>query len=274
MFCSCTPAIYKVPQQAFSPHISRGYIAHQVNSRLTRVRLQRPKPFPGKAGRKEDRESLLSHVLAPSALAAVQGKGATPFGPQTVVLTKQAYRERTWQANYGRAQYAPVAERETALKAAGEAHHATLRDLPQRLDGTPSEQATRLNQAGAPTSARPRQRGHQPGRPGHGRRAGATLPVVDAVRALSPAEPSCPSWGTACRPWPGPEASTILDVPSQAHVRRLHRPRSHQGWRCRHPPGGVTAPPARRLLAHRTVGGAVGTAVVLDQSLDGPATTR
>src|SRR6516165_4052840 len=29
MFCSCTPAIYKVPQQAFSPHISRGYIAHQ-----------------------------------------------------------------------------------------------------------------------------------------------------------------------------------------------------------------------------------------------------
>jgi hypothetical protein len=29
MFCSCTPAMYKPPQQAFSPHISRGYTAQQ-----------------------------------------------------------------------------------------------------------------------------------------------------------------------------------------------------------------------------------------------------
>lgn len=29
MFCSCTPAIYKPPLQAFSPHISRGYTAQQ-----------------------------------------------------------------------------------------------------------------------------------------------------------------------------------------------------------------------------------------------------
>jgi len=102
-----------------------------------------------------------------------------------VVLTKQAYRERTWQANYGRAQYAPVAERETALKAAGEAHHATLRDLPQRLDGTPSEQATRLNQAGAPTSPgwchTPRRRCSPRPEPG-----GATLPKLgDSLPALA-----------------------------------------------------------------------------------------
>jgi transposase len=29
VFCSCTPEMYKPPQQAFSPHISKGYTAQQ-----------------------------------------------------------------------------------------------------------------------------------------------------------------------------------------------------------------------------------------------------
>jgi putative transposase len=29
VFCSCTPAMYKPPQQAFAPHISRGYTTQQ-----------------------------------------------------------------------------------------------------------------------------------------------------------------------------------------------------------------------------------------------------
>ena len=29
MFCSCTPEIYKPPQQAYSPYISKGYTTHQ-----------------------------------------------------------------------------------------------------------------------------------------------------------------------------------------------------------------------------------------------------
>src|SRR5215471_3309445 len=61
-------------------------------------------------------ESTRSQVLAPSELAPVNGKGATPFAQQTVVLTKQAYIELTWQANYWRAQYEQLLEREAALK--------------------------------------------------------------------------------------------------------------------------------------------------------------
>src|SRR5262249_61816482 len=81
-----------------------------VNIRLTHVRLQRPKHFPAKAGIKEDMESTLPHVIAPSELASVKGKGATPFAQQTVVLTKQAYIELTWQAHYWRAQYEQLVE--------------------------------------------------------------------------------------------------------------------------------------------------------------------
>src|SRR4029453_60566 len=111
-----------------------------VNIRLTHVQLQRPKHFPAKAGIKEDMESTLSQVIAPSELAPVNGKGATPFAHQTVGLTKQAYIELTWQANDWRAQYEQLVERETALKAEVEAHQATIRDLTQRLYGTRSEE--------------------------------------------------------------------------------------------------------------------------------------
>ena len=70
-------------------------------------------------------ESSLSHVIASSELAPVNGKGATPFAQQTVVLTKQAYIELLWQAHYWRAQYQQLVERETALKAEVEAQQAT-----------------------------------------------------------------------------------------------------------------------------------------------------
>src|SRR5215831_14416208 len=102
---------------------------------------------------KEDMESALSQVIASSELTPVNGKGATPFAQQTVVLTKQAYIELKWQAHYWRAQYEQLLERETALKAEIEALQATIRDLTQRLYGTKSEKATRLDKAGHPPAA-------------------------------------------------------------------------------------------------------------------------
>jgi hypothetical protein len=100
-------------------------------------------------------ENTLPQVIAPSELVPVKGKGATPFAQQTVVLTQQAYIELTWPANYWRAQYEQLVERETALKAAVEAHQATIRDLTQRLYGTKSEKVTHLDPAGAPPRVSP-----------------------------------------------------------------------------------------------------------------------
>ena len=217
-------------------------------------------------------ESTRSAVIAPSKLAPVNGKGATPFAQQTVVLTKQAYIELTWQANYWRAQYEQVVEREATLQAEGEAHQATIRDLPQRLYGTKSEKATRPTTTGAPASASSRKRGQQPGSPGHGRRDCAALPGVVEGRDLSPAEQYCAVCGAAFRPFPGPEESTIIAVQVQAHVRRIQRPRYHTGCRCRHRPGIVTAPPAPRLIPKSPIGVSVWTEVLLDKYLYGRPT--
>src|SRR5262249_58823757 len=100
--------------------------------RLTHVRLQRSERFPAKAGIKEDMESPRSHVIAPSELAPSNGKGATPFAQQTVVLTKQAYIELPWQANYWRAQDEQPGGRGNAPKAEGESPSGTMRGPPPR----------------------------------------------------------------------------------------------------------------------------------------------
>ena len=57
------------------------------------------------------------NVNAISDLATGNGHDATPFSQQSVVLAKQAYIERTWQANYWQAQHARSVEREAALTA-------------------------------------------------------------------------------------------------------------------------------------------------------------
>jgi transposase len=116
-----------------------------------------------------------------SELAPMPSSGTTPFSQQTVVLTKPAYIELKWQAHYWQAQYERLAEREAALRADVDALQATIRDLPQRLYGTKSEQSAGLDGARVSTPTPPRKRGQQPGSPGHGRRARPTLPVVVEV---------------------------------------------------------------------------------------------
>ena len=103
-------------------------------------------------------QSTHANVNSISDLATGNGNDATPFSQQSVVLTKQAYIELTWQAKYWRAQHAQSLKREAALKAQVEALEATVRDLNQRLYGTKSEKSVGPDQAGRskPTSARPR----------------------------------------------------------------------------------------------------------------------
>src|SRR5262245_35985241 len=219
-------------------------------------------------------EQSLPQVLSPSELAPVNGKRVTPFSQQTVVLTKQAYIELTWQAHYWRAQHEQLVVREAALKAEIAAQQATIRDLTQRLYGTKSEKAARLHQAGEAPSASPRKRGQQPGSPGHGRRDCSILPMVVEVRDLSAAEKHCPVCGAAFRPFPGPEASTIIEVQVQAHVRRIQRQRYSKGCHCPQGPGLVTASPAPRLIPKSPLGVSVWTEVVLDKYLYGRPTAR
>ena len=74
-------------------------------------------------------QSTSPHINSISDLATGNGNDVTPFSQQSVVLTKQAYIQLKWEANYWRAQHTRLLEREAALKAEVETLHATIRDL-------------------------------------------------------------------------------------------------------------------------------------------------
>jgi hypothetical protein len=86
-------------------------------------------------------QSTYPNINSSSALATGKGHDVTPFSQQSVVLTKQAYIELTWKANYWQAQHARSAAREAALTAQVASREATIRDLTQRLYGTKSEKS-------------------------------------------------------------------------------------------------------------------------------------
>src|SRR5437868_8334152 len=145
-----------------------------------------------------------------SDLATGNGNDATPFSQQSVVLTKQAYIELTWKANYWQAQHARSVEREAALTAKVDALEATIRDLIQRLYGTKSEKSAAPEDAAEPKPTSPRHRGQQPGSKGQGRSERSALFVLPEVHDLSPAQSCCPACGEAFTPFPGAEESTRL----------------------------------------------------------------
>src|SRR2546428_1208341 len=213
-------------------------------------------------------------LISTSELAPVHRSGTTPFSQQTVVLTKQAYIELTWEANYWRAQHARLVEREAALKGEVAALQSTIRDLTQRLYGAKSEKSACSDRPGESTLANPRKRGQQPGSTGHGRSDRTALPVVTEVRDLSEAAKHCPACGKAFAPFPGAESSDVIEIEVQAHIRRIQRPRYHKTCQCPQVPGIVTAPPAPRVIPKSSLGVSVWTMILLDKYLYGRPTHR
>jgi transposase len=219
-------------------------------------------------------EHIGPQLISTSELAPVHSSGTTPFSQQTVVLTKQAYIELKWEANYWRAQHARLVEREAALKAEVAALQGTIRDLTQRLYGAKSEKSACPDRAGESTLASPRKRGQQPGSTGHGRSDRTALPVVTEVHDVREAEKHCPVCGEAFRPFPGMEESSMIEVQVQAYIRRIQRQRYSKACQCPQVAGIVTAPPASRLIPKSPLGVSVWALIMLDKYLYGRPTYR
>ena len=219
-------------------------------------------------------ESTQPQPISTSECAPVNGKSATPFSQQRVVLTKQDYIRLKWEANYWRAQHACLVQREAALKAQVDMLEAQVRDLNQRLYGTKSEKSAGSEAAGQSKPASPRNRGQQPGTQGHGRSDRSALPVVVEVHDVSEAAQHCPQCGEAFAPFPGAEVCDIVEVQVQAHIRRIQRPRYQKTCGCPQVSGIVTAASAPRVIPKSPLGVSVWTMVLLDTYLYGRPTHR
>src|SRR5712691_8511592 len=105
-------------------------------------------------------ESTQPQPISTLECAPVNGKSATPFSQQRVVLTKQDYIMLKWEANYWRAQHACLVQREAN----------------RRLNRTKSEKAPGADSGGQRQPISPRKREQQRGTDGHGRSDRETLP--------------------------------------------------------------------------------------------------
>ena len=108
----------------FGGKIQKSCIRNSMSYRLPNVKFRRTQyphhknqHIPDKSAITSPMQSTHPNVNSISDLATGNGNDATPFSQQSVVLTKQAYIELTWKANYWQAQHARSVEREAALTA-------------------------------------------------------------------------------------------------------------------------------------------------------------
>jgi transposase len=197
-----------------------------------------------------------------------------PFARETVVLSKLAFIELTWQRNYYKAQHERVLAREAELKQLLEQERAKVRDLNQRLYGKKSERTVRSESRAAELSAPPaRSRGQQPGSCGHGRTSRPHLPVREEIRDLAEHEKCCPDCGLRYEDLGKTEDSEIVEIEVRPYVRKIRR-KQYLGCDCRGRRSIVAAPPAPRVLPRNNLGVSVWVEILLDKFLSAQATNR
>lgn len=188
-------------------------------------------------------------------LPACRDEGqAPPFAEQWITITKQEHIELTARARYWEAQHARGKIQIEALKQEILVKDAKIKDLQNRLFGKKSEKNSPLKSEKDGTDDTPskRQRGQQPGSPGHGRTQRPDLPIVHDERDLADAEKCCPTCGLPHLPTPAlDEYSKVIEVEVKAHVRHIRRPAytRNPGCTCEDTPAIVIAPPPPRLIA-------------------------
>ncbi len=222
--------------------------------------------------------------------AGVDTNGAkpVPFATVYVTLTKQAHIELVTQANYWKSSHhratlrlhwaelehrralEQAARREEVLRGQLEVAQAKIRDLKQRVFGRKSERSKGANESQSSASGRPR--GHQCGKPGHGRKMHPHLPA--RVEIVELADATCPKCGLGLRGFPGTEDSEMVEVEVKAYRRVIRRRRYQPSCNCGCLPEIVTAPAPARLIARGKFGVSVWISVLLDKFLYGRPSHR
>ena len=187
------------------------------------------------------------------ALACIDGGQASPFSQEWVLISKQERIDLKWQASYWEAQHARGKLRIADLEQDNLLKDAKIKDLQNRLFGKKSEKNSPLKseKGGKDETASKRNRGQQPGSPGHGRTKRPDLPVVEDEIDLADEKKCCPVCGLPHLRTPAlDEHSDVTEVEVSAYIRRLRRPAytRNPGCSCENTPVIVTAPPPPRLI--------------------------
>lgn len=221
----------------------------------------------------------------PTTLPVCRSEDASeaPFAYAQVILTKQAYIQLKWDANYWHAEWQRrrireqealqrVAELQAQLRAEREQAQARIaelegqiRDLRQQVFGQSSEKQKGSSEAGS-RSRSTRNRGQQRGQRGHGRgRPEPHLPVLEQEVDLAEEAKRWPCCGLAYEPLASVETSDVIEVSVRAYVRRVRRQRYRRTCQCPSLPAVISAPPPARLIPKGKLGISVWVEILLDK---------
>jgi len=161
-------------------------------------------------------------------------------------------------------------EREEKLKKEVETLQAKLRQRERELFARKSERrgkkkSERLQQNGK--NGKKRNRGQQPGAPGHGRGRYDHLPAEPEEHDLAEDQKRCPRCGLPYEPFEGTEDSEVIEVEVRAHRRVIKRKRYKPTCKCPDQPGIITAPNPPKLIPKSSLGVSVWVKVLLGKFL-------
>lgn len=199
----------------------------------------------------------------------LDGASVVPFAQEWITITKQQYIELEAQAHYWQSLHSRAKVRIEELEQELLRKDAIIKDLQNRLFGKKSEkQRSSTSQQSGVSGATGRNRGQQPGRPGHGRTPRPNLPVIDEIIDLPESAKQCSVCGLPFCAKPAlDEVCEIIEVEVQAHRRRIRRPAYVRapGCCCQQTPTIITAPPPVRLLPRNPYGISFWVEVILSK---------
>jgi transposase len=204
-----------------------------------------------------------------SSLLCLDRVSLAPFAQEWITITKQQYIEFEAQAHYWQSLHSRAKVRIEELEQELLLRDAKIKDLQNRLFGKKSEkQNSSTSQQSGVSGTTGRNRGQQPGRPGHGRTPRPHLTVIDETIDLAESAKQCSVCGLPFCAKPAlDEVSEIIEVEVQAHRRRIRRPAYVRapGCCCQQTPTIITAPPPVRLLPRSPYGISFWVEVILSK---------
>jgi transposase len=179
----------------------------------------------------------------------------------------QEYYKALNERGYWKALHNKAKERIAELEKENKELKAKLRMREKQLFGKKSEKGQQgKKQADSNKDEKQkRNRGQQPGRPGHGRGKHARLEVIEKTIEIPEEERYCEICGLPYEDFPGTEDSEDIVVNVKAHKRRIKRKRYKKTCKCPQTPGIITAPLPPKLIPKGILDTSVWVKIILDK---------
>ncbi len=173
----------------------------------------------------------------------------------------------TQERGYWKKMHEKAIGREEELKKENVELRGKIKYLKQQLYGRKSENKNRSDIFNSDEKKKEtkRNKGHQPGNPGHGRRSYDHLPLVEEIYDLEEDDKECFVCGLPFKQFPNTEDSEEIEIEVKAYHRKIRRKKYLKTCQCPTVPGIITAPGPPKLIPKGKLGISVWVMILLEK---------